>query len=156
VRRAALTLVAIALVALPAGCDDDDGERAPAPRPQAEKGLRSPEGVMIRDWLMAVRRGDYGQAATFFAPGAIIDQGRPFRLPSAAAARIFNAGLPCGADLVALADEGAKVLATFRLRPGPGGPCRGRVQVRYTIKDGRFTEWRQLPTEPPADSGPIV
>ena len=99
---------------------------------------------MIRDWLMAVKRGDYGQAADFFAPGAIIDQGRPFRLPDAAAARIFNAGLPCGADLVELEDEGTQVLATFRLGARPGGPCRGRVQVRYTIEDGKFTEWRQL------------
>ena len=152
-RSAALTLVALALMA---GCDDDASEPAPAPRPQVQQGLRSPEGLMIRDWLMAVKRGDYGQAATFFAPGAIIDQGRPFRLPDAAAARIFNAGLPCGADLVALDDEGAKVLATFRLGPGPGGPCRGRVQVRYTIKGGRFTEWRQLGTEPPDDTGPVV
>ena len=36
---------------------------------------------MIRDWLMAVEHGDFGRAATFFAPGAIIDQGRPYRLP---------------------------------------------------------------------------
>jgi hypothetical protein len=111
---------------------------------------------MIRDWLMAVAHGDYGQAATFFAPGAIIDQGRPFRLPDAAAARIFNAGLPCHAQLIALEDEGAKVLATFRLTPGPGGPCRGRVQVRYTIVDGKFKEWRQLDTDRPAPEGPVV
>ena len=56
---------------------------------------------------------------------------------------------------LALRDEGAKVLATFRLTPGPGGPCRGRVQVRYTIVGGRFTEWRQLDTEP-APEGPVV
>ena len=49
----------------------------------------------------------------------------PFRLPNSAAARIFNEGLPCHADLIALEDEGAKVLATFRLRAGPGGPCDG-------------------------------
>jgi hypothetical protein len=154
VRRAALTLLALALLA---GCDgDDEAAPAPAPPPPAEEGLRSPEGRMIRDWLMAVARGDYGQAARFFAPGAIIDQGRPFRLPDAAAARIFNAGLPCSAELIELEDEGARVLATFRLAPGPGGPCRGLVQVRYTIKDGRFTEWRQLGNDPPPGSGPVV
>jgi hypothetical protein len=153
VRRAAL-LTALAL-ALVAGCDEDDPPR-PAPKPEPAEGLRSPEGRMIRDWLLAVKRGDYGQAATFFAPGAIIDQGRPFRLPNAAAARIFNAGLPCHADLVGLEDEGAEVLATFRLSPGPGGPCRGRVQVRYTIVGGRFKEWRQLGTEEPAEQGPVV
>jgi hypothetical protein len=155
VRRAALALALIAL-ALLAGCDDDESDTRRAPRP--ETGLRSPEGVMIRDWLMAVKHGDYGQAATFFAPGAIIDQGHPFRLPDAAAARIFNAGLPCHADLIALDVEGdRKVLATFRLTPGPGGPCRGRVQVRYTIVNGKFTEWRQLPSgEPAAPEGPVV
>jgi hypothetical protein len=147
-RRAALAVVALALAA--AGCDD-----SAAPRSEPQTGLRSAEGVMIRDWLMAVRHGDFGQAATFFAPGAIIDQGRPFQLRNRAAARQFNATLPCHADLIALRDEGAKVLATFRLTPGPGGPCRGRVQVRYTIVDGQFTEWRQLDTEP-APEGPVV
>ena len=137
-RRAAVALVALALVV---GCNDDPQTRQPAP----EQGVSSPEGVMIRDWLMAVKHGDYGRAATFFAPGAIIDQGRPFRLPNAAAARIFNAGLPCHADLIELEDEGARVLATFSLRAGPGGPCDGEVKVRYTIKQGKFTEWRQVP-----------
>jgi len=104
---------------------------------------------------MSVQHGDFGRAASFFAPGAIIDQGRPYRLRNRAAARLFNATLPCHADLIALRDEGAKVLATFRLAPGPGGACRGRVQVRYTIVNGKFTEWRQLDTEPAPD-GPVV
>jgi len=151
-RRVALAGVALALLA---GCNDS-GESKPAPQPQVQTGLRSPEGVMIRDWLMAVAHGDFGQAATFFAPGAIIDQGHPFRLPNAAAARIFNAGLPCHADLIGLEDEGAKVLATFRLTPGPGGPCRGRVQVRYTIVNGKFKEWRQLDSGNAAPEGPVV
>jgi hypothetical protein len=155
-RTAALALAGLALLA---GCDGDDGgDRAKPPRQQT--GVRSPEGVMIRDWLLAVKHGDYGHAAGFFAPGAIIDQGRrPYRLRNARAARIFSATLPCHADLIALADEGARVLATFRLLPGPGGACRGRVQVRYTIEHGRFTEWRQLPSggdEPPAPAGPVV
>ena len=148
-RRLALAAMALALLA---GCDSSSDEPAPQPR----EGLRSPEGVMIRDWLMAVAHGDFGQAATFFAPGAIIDQGRPFRLPDRAAARIFNAGLPCHAELIALDDEGAKVLATFRLTPGPGGPCDGRVQVRYTIVHGKFKEWRQLDTGAPEPTGPVV
>jgi hypothetical protein len=150
-RRLALGAVALALLA---GCDDSSDQ--PAPQPQPREGLRSPEGVMIRDWLMAVAHGDFGQAATFFAPGAIIDQGHPFRLPNAAAARIFNAGLPCHAELIGLEDEGAKVLATFRLTPGPGGPCHGRVQVRYTIVRGKFKEWRQLDTGDEAPQGPVV
>ena len=147
-------LVVMALAAaLLAGCDDDG-----QPEAKPNTGVRSPEGVMIRDWLMSVAHGDFGRAATFFAPGAIIDQGRPFRLRNRAAARLFNQTLPCHADLVALEDEGAKVLATFHLTPGPGGPCHGRVQVRYTIVRGRFTEWRQLPSgqEAPAPGGPVA
>ena len=127
-RRMALAALALALLA--AGCDDSQQPRPAAQAPAAREGLRSAEGVMIRDWLMSVQHGDFGRAATFFAPGAIIDQGRPYRLRNRAAARVFNATLPCHADLIALRDEGAKVLATFRLTPGPGGPCRGRVQVR--------------------------
>ena len=131
-RRAAVALVAITALA---GCNDD----------AAPGGIHSPEGVMIRDWLMAVEHYDFSHAADFFAPGAIIDQsGPPHRLRDRRAARLFNATLPCRANLIALDDEGAKVLATFRLKPGPGGDCGGRVRVRYTIVDGRFTEWRQL------------
>ena len=150
-RRLAIAAVALAVLA---GCDDSS-KSSSAPRPQSHTGVRSPEGVMIRDWLMAVAHGDFGRAATFFAPGAIIDQGRPFRLPNVAAARLFNAGLPCHADLIGLQDEGAKVLATFRLTPGPGGPCSGRVQVRYTIVHGKFTEWRQLDSGN-APAGPVI
>ena len=149
-RAVAAALIALALLA---GCNDDQEQPQPQPRPQ--QGVHSPEGVMIRDWLRAVKVGDYDHAAEFFARGAIIDQGRPYRLRNRAAARLFNATLPCHADLIALRDEGTKVLATFRLTPGPGGPCRGRVQVRYTIVGGKFTEWRQLDTEP-APEGPVV
>ena len=152
-RRMALAALALALLA--AGCDDSQQPRPAAQAPAAREGLRSAEGVMIRDWLMSVQHGDFGRAATFFAPGAIIDQGDPYRLRNTAAARLFNATLPCHADLIRLQDEGAKVLATFRLTPGPGGPCHGRVQVRYTIVDGQFTEWRQLGTEP-APTCPVV
>jgi cytochrome c oxidase assembly factor CtaG len=149
-RRLERTLpVALIALALIVGCSSSD-----SPEPRA--GVRSPEGVMIRDWLMAVAHYDFGRAATFFAPGAIIDQGRPFRLRDRAAARVFNATLPCHAELIDLEDEGAKVLATFRLTPGPGGPCRGRVQVRYTIVNGKFKEWRQLDTGEPQPEGPVV
>ena len=81
----------------------------------------------------------------FFGPGALVDQCVPFRLRSDAAARAFNASLPCRADLVALRDEGEEVLASFRLRTGPGGPCRGMVKVRFSFRGQRFAQFRQLP-----------
>ena len=142
-RRAALALLTLALLA-PAGCDSSpDPPRKPDP-------LHSYDGRVIRGWLLSLERQDYEQAAYYFAPGAIIDQGRPFRLRTPAQARDFNAGLPCRADLVRLKDEGRTVLATFSLRAGPGGGCSGQVRVRYTIRGGKFTEWRQLP-EPQGD-----
>ena len=42
-------------------------------------------------------------------------------------------------------DEGDDLLAAFRLRDGPGGRCRGIARVRFRFRNGKFTEWRQLP-----------
>lgn len=144
VRPATLTAILLALAVL-AGCDSS----LPEPDP-----LRSYEGRVIRGWLLALERQDYEQAAYYFAPGALIDQGRPFRLRTPAQAIEFNSALPCRADLVRLADEGRRVLAAFRLRAGPGGRCSGVVMVRYTIRKGKFTEWRQLPGASPEPDPP--
>ena len=136
-----LWLAAVALVLIaPVGCDSASSEPKPKPDP-----LHTYEGRVIRGWLLALERQDYEQAAYYFAPGAIIDQGHPFRLRTPKQARNFNASLPCRADLTALKDEGPRVLATFTLHMGPGGGCSGLVKVRYTIREGKFTEWRQLP-----------
>jgi hypothetical protein len=113
------------------------------------EGTKSDEGRLIRDWLGALNNGDYGHAADFFAPRALVDQGIPYRLPNRAAAKLFNSGLPCRADLVEVEDEGERVLATFRLRDGPGGSCDGFVRVRFAFRDGRFSEFRQLEQDPP-------
>ena len=151
VRPAPLTVLAVALAAL-GGCDlssSDEAERSRSAAPQ-ERHYSYPARV-IRGWLLALERQDYAAAAYYFAPGAIIDQGRPYRLRDESAARAFNASLPCRADLIDLDDEGDTVLASFRLRRGPGGECSGVVKVRYTIRKGKFTEWRQLPEAPPPD-----
>ena len=128
-----------------AGCDSSS--------PSKPDPLRSYDGRVIRGWLLALERQDYEQAAYYFAPNALIDQGRPYRLRTREQAIGFNASLPCRADLVRLSGGGAHVLATFRLRAGPGGPCSGQVKVRYTIRRGKFTAWRQLPGASP-DSAP--
>jgi hypothetical protein len=139
VRPAHLILIC-ALLVVPAGCDSGSDEH----------GTKSDEGRVIRDWLLALENGDYDHAADFFAPRALIDQGIPYRLRNRAAARLFNSGLPCRADLVEVEDDGARVLATFRLRDGPGGSCDGFVKVRFGFHDGRFSEFLQLEQEPPA------
>jgi hypothetical protein len=139
VRRAALALLTLALIA-PAGCDSSpDPPKKPDP-------LHSYDGRVIRGWLLSLERQDYEQAAYYFAPNALIDQGHPFRLKTKAEAFVFNASLPCRADLIRLKGGGHAhhVLATFKLREGPGGPCSGLTRVRYTIRNGKFTEWRQL------------
>jgi hypothetical protein len=126
------------MVALLTACNSSSSDKAD-PDP-----LHSYDGRVIRGWLLALERQDYEQAAYYFAPNALIDQGRPFRLRTKSDAFVFNASLPCRADLIRLKGGGAHVLATFRLREGPGGPCSGLVKVRYTISKGKFTEWRQL------------
>ena len=116
--------------------------------------LHTYNGRVIRGWLLSLERQDYSQAAYYFAPNALIDQGHPYRLKTKSEAFAFNASLPCRAELIELKGGGHAhhVLATFRLRRGPGGRCSGLTRVRYTIREGKFTEWRQLP-EPP---GPEV
>ena len=109
--------------------------------------LHTYNGRVIRGWLLSLERQDYTQAAYYFAPNALIDQGHPYRLRTRSDAFAFNASLPCRAELVGMQGGGHShhVLATFRLRRGPGGECSGLTRVRYTIENGKFTAWRQLP-----------
>ena len=150
-RQVLILLVLASLLA--AGCDSGSERAETKP---ASGSAPSSEERIVRAWITALNEGDYDRAARYFAKGAIVDQGRPITLPNAAAARFFNRSLPCRAELVGVEDEpGPKALAAFTLSDGPGGPCEGRVQVRVTVKDGLFTEWRQLPEEA-QPSGPVV
>ena len=137
--RPAHLIALVALLAVLAGCDSGSSN---------EHGTKTDEGRLIRDWLMALNNGDYNHAADFFAPRALVDQGIPYRLRGRAAAKLFNSGLPCRGELVEVDDEGERVLATFRLRDGPGGSCDGFVKVRFAFRHGRFSEFRQLEQEP--------
>jgi hypothetical protein len=133
--------IAVVVLAV-AGCNTDSDPPARKADP-----LHTYNGRVIRGWLLSLEREDYTQAAYYFAPNALIDQGRPYRLKSKSEAFAFNASLPCRADLIRMNGGGHAhhVLATFRLRRGPGGKCSGLTRVRYTIRNGKFTEWRQLP-----------
>jgi hypothetical protein len=138
-------LIAVILSAI-AGCNSSSSDQ-----PRKADPLHTYNGRVIRGWLLSLERQDYEQAAYYFAPHALIDQGHPYRLASKSEAFAFNASLPCRADLIRLEGGGHAhhVLATFRLRKGPGGPCSGLVKVRYTIRKGKFTEWHQLPNVRP-------
>ena len=137
-RRLCIAVVVLAL----AGCSADSPDPPAKPDP-----LHTYNGRVIRGWLLSLEREDYGQAAYYFARNAVIDQGHPYRLKTQSDAEAFNAALPCRADLIRMVGGGHAhhVLATFRLRRGPGGKCSGLTRVRYTIRNGKFTEWRQLP-----------
>jgi hypothetical protein len=153
-RGAAVALLAVLAVA---GCGggDDKPAKGPAPRPQsASPGETPSDEAAIRDWSRSLNAGEYERAASWFARNAIVVQSRTVRLPDHAAALLFNRTLPCRADITKVEDEGKTTLASFKLRRGPGGPCKGTARVRFTIKHGRFTLWRQLaePAAPPGDS----
>jgi hypothetical protein len=139
-RRLCIAVVVLAMTGCSSGSSD------PPPARKADP-LHTYNGRVIRGWLLSLERQDYGQAAYYFAPDALIDQGHPYRLKSQSEAVAFNASLPCRADLVGLRGGGHAhhVLATFQLRRGPGGKCSGFTRVRYTIENGKFTAWRQLP-----------
>ena len=141
--RPALLLALVAAVLL-AACDSDDSGGAAKLDSQA---------LEVRDWLEDLNRGDYAEAAKHFAPNALVDQGIPFRLKTPKAARLFNATLPCQAEVVGVEHEGERLLVSFRLRTGPGGPCQGIVKVRFSFEGMRFSEFLQLPGE--GDEAPL-
>jgi hypothetical protein len=163
------SLLVVLLAVAPIACDrgSDGGDRAggdsdavrsdgapPAPpagtSTEPAETVPAGDGRAVREWIEALDAGEYKRAASFFARGAIVEQADEFRLRDRRAAEIFNRGLPCRADLSDLEDEGRTVVGTFRLRDGPGGHCEGEVRVRFTIRHGRFLEWRQL-GEPPGE-----
>ncbi len=156
-RTAPLALVAALVLG---GCSlGDEGapgsDRPDRPGAGAER-QREPDGsAVIRAWSGAVNDGDFDRAASYFAAGAIVEQTREIRLADRNAAVAFNSSLPCKADVTDVKDEGDTVLAAFRLRDGPGGPCEGSARVRFTFRGGKFSEWRQL-AEPARPTGPVV
>ncbi len=162
--RALAVLLAVAMLTL-AGCAlGDEDPSTPAGGAQGsteeddapEPGDDEPdEAEAIRAWSSALNDGDFAQAASFFADGAVVEQLGETRLDDREDAVAFNRSLPCKADVTDVEDEGDTVLASFRLRDGPGGPCQGGAQVRFRFEDGKFAEWRQLP-QPAAPEGDIA
>jgi hypothetical protein len=116
---------------------------------------------VIRGWIMALNEGRFERAASYFAPGAIVEQVDEVRLRGREEAIEFNRSLPCRAVVTDVDDEGRTTLAAFRLREGRGGRCGPgdgageSARVRFLIDDGRILEWRQLP-EAPVPEGEIA
>ena len=129
--------------------------RGSEPRPtqrQAER-LRS----VLAGWAAAVRRGDPGRAARYFAVPAIVAQSMPVELQTREQVRKFNDELPCGARLLEVQHDGRYVVGTFRLTERPGRTCTAAgelTRVAFVIRARHFTEWRQVPDRPGAAPGP--
>jgi hypothetical protein len=117
------------------------GGCAAAPEPDPE--------MVIRGWSRAVNAGDYDRAGAFFARNAVVEQVEEIRLEGPADGARFSASLPCRADVTRPVAEQRPSLAIFRLRNGRSR-CSGPAEVRFAVRDGKLTEWRQLPPPPPA------
>jgi len=146
-------LAALAVGGCSVGGQDDASERSRAPDPVPKPKPGEPrEAKSIRGWSAALNAGKFEEAASYFAPNAVVEQVAEVRLRDRAAAIAFNKSLPCRADVTDVDDEGRTIIAAFRLRDGPRGRCEGgRARVRFRFKDGKFSEWRQLaePATPP-------
>ena len=132
----------------------DKADKADKPTPQ--------EIGVIRGWADALRAGKVAKASTFFAvPARVFDGTNPIRvLGDRRAVRDFNAGLPCGAEVVRTKrGQGSYVVATFRLteRPGRGrcGPGTGSLAATaFIIERRHIVQWFRVPNPRPAETKP--
>lgn len=138
-----------ALIALAvAGCGGSTDAEKPEATPQP-----SADAKVVKRWTDAVRTRDYKTAADVFALPSTIENGVKVRATKRAEVDIFNRSLSCGSFLTGTTPAGGgRILATFRLVRGPGGPCKGKAQVRLRIEDGRITEWIRIDSGPPPDA----
>lgn len=113
------------------------------------------EVAVIRAWSGALRRGDVGAAAAYFALPSTFANGPTITIHDHAEARLVNESLPCGARLASATRRGRYVEAIFVLtgRPGPGGTDCGsgagtRATTDFLIRNGRIAAWIRAPSAP--------
>jgi hypothetical protein len=150
-----IAIAAAAVIVVASGSDegdDDAGREIP--------GDADPESAaLIQEWAMTLAGGDVEGAARFFAiPSVAENGGVVFEIESRDDARLFNASLPCGAELTRAEAEGEATVATFRLteRPGPGRCGSGTgmtAQTAFLIEDGEIVEWRRVDDGAPEAQG---
>jgi hypothetical protein len=105
---------------------------------------------VIDGWVTALRHGEVGAAADYFAIPSVAENGPVLlHIRSVRDARRFNQSLPCGAVLVRAETAGQFTTATFRLteRPGPGTCATGAGEIAKTsfvIRDGKIAQWRRV------------
>jgi hypothetical protein len=164
-RGRATSLVTMVAAVVLAGCGGGDGDSGgAAEHTSTAKSAESDAARVIREWSDTLRRGDVQGAAKFFALPSVVSNGTPpITLHSLRDARLFNAGLPCGAKLLRTSRSGKYTTATFRLTERPGrGRCGSgtglHARTAFAISGGKIREWRRLPNEPSpsAPSGPVI
>jgi len=141
----ALIVAGVLIVA--AGCGSGSTESTTS----TIAGNADPTDVRVIDgWVTALRHGDVGAAAGYFAIPSVAENGPVLlHIQSLRDARRFNQSLPCGARLVRAETVGQFTTATFRLteRPGPGacGPGAGETaKTSFVIRDGKIVQWRRV------------
>jgi hypothetical protein len=160
--RAGIALVAVTLAV--AGCSGTSTLRhSSSGSTRRSGGVPAASVKVIRDWADALRSGHVNAAAAYFAIPSVIylGSGAPVQIRSRAEAKLVNAALPCGAQLVSTHTLGRYVNALFRLtdRPGRGGAggCGSGVgetaRTNFLIKEGRIVEWLRAPDQPGDNGG---
>jgi len=149
VTRAVGVILTLALLALSA-CGGGSSTSATTST-STVAGNANPADVKVIDgWVTALRKGDVGAAAGYFAIPSVAQNGPILvRIRSLDDARRFNESLPCGARLIRADSAGEFTTATFRLteRPGPGvcGPGTGSTaKTSFVIRDGKIAQWRRV------------
>jgi ABC-type glycerol-3-phosphate transport system substrate-binding protein len=144
-------VIALAAVcALLAGCGErDEPELSAEPPDAATSGADAADVRVIDEWARALRAGDVEAAAALFEIPSVAENGVTLEIETTEQAEIFNASLPCGAELIDATTEGDFTTATFRLteRPGPGRCGQGAgntAQTSFVIEDGKILEWRRV------------
>jgi hypothetical protein len=157
-------MIPAALLALTAfllgACGDSGDDPATTSAPSADEASSDEPDTadadqadveVIEAWAKALADGKITTAARFFATPSVAENGATLRIADLNDAKLFNASLPCGAELVAAHSQGDFTTATFRLteRPGPGscGPgAGGEAQTTFVIEHGEIAEWRRVGT----------
>jgi len=156
--RSAAPLAIIALALGVTGCGGSGPE---------DTGGADPEAVeVIESWSDSLREGELVEAAKLFRIPSIAENGTPpLELDTERKVLLFNASLPCGAELTETEQRDEYVIATFELteRPGPGecGPGVGILaRTAFKIEDGLIVEWRRVADPPgsdqPAPDRPVI
>jgi len=154
IRAAALALLSLAILLL--GCGDESEEAG-----IESTGGADPESVeVIESWSDSLREGELVEAAKLFRVPSIVQNGTPpLDLDTERKVLLFNASLPCGAELTETEQRDDYVIATFELTERPGaGECGTGVGVQartaFKIEDGLIVEWRRVPNAPGSEQAP--